>query len=241
MTPEIIFKDDNIIVLNKPSGMIVNNADTSKNVFTLQDFLRENSAIEKNGGEEFLSRGGVVHRLDKETSGVIIAALNEKSFYFLQSQFKDRSVKKRYIALCHGEMPQEGYINAPIGRLPWNRMRFGVVPDGRNAYTEFSLIRKYKLIDGKKEDVLSLVEVMPKTGRTHQIRVHFQYIGHPIFSDELYAGRKTALSDRKKLPRHFLHASKLFIKIPNVEDAMEFEAELSDELKKFLESLKKLG
>ena len=130
-------------MINKPAGMIVNNADTSRKVYTVQDFIAENFTIEKVDPEsEFTKRGGIVHRLDKETSGALIVALREKAFFQIQQQFKDRNVKKEYIALCHGKLPEEGQINAPIGRLPWNRMRFGVIPSGREAFTEFKLIER---------------------------------------------------------------------------------------------------
>jgi 23S rRNA pseudouridine1911/1915/1917 synthase len=220
--------------------MIVNNADTSKGEYTVQDFVVEKGGIKGNLESEFNKRGGIVHRLDKETSGILIVSLNEKSFEMLQQQFKKREVAKEYLALCHGEMAFEGQINAPVGRLPWNRKKFGVVPNGREAFTKFELVRRYKLENQKKREVLSLVRVFPKTGRTHQIRVHFQYIGHPIFSDSLYAGRKTLREDRKYLGRHFLHASKISFVSPTTSKKVDFEASLSLELKKFLEDLSPL-
>lgn len=236
---KIIYQDGNIAVINKPAGIIVNNSDTSKKEFTLQDFVVENFKLVGDSSSEFIRRGGIVHRLDKETSGVIIVALNEESFSFLQNQFKERQVKKEYIALCHGKMIEEGEVNVPIGRLPWNRMRFGVIPQGREAYTRFELIRHYSLKEDGKIIPLSLVRVFPKTGRTHQIRVHFQYIGNPIFADSLYGGRKRYLKDKKMLSRHFLHASKITIVIPTTKKSETFEAPLSDELSEFLDSLKK--
>lgn len=237
MTPEILFKDDNFAVISKPAGMIVNNADTAKDVYTLQDFVKEKFTLSGNIESEFFKRGGIVHRLDKETSGVIIVALNEESFLNLQKQFKERTVKKEYIALCHGKM-DEGHINVPIGRLPWNRKRFGVIPKGRESYTKFRLIKKYLLPKGKSNEELSLVNVFPKTGRTHQIRVHFQYIGHPIFADSLYSGRKTYVIDKKFLTRQFLHASKIKFISPTNGTEVEFEARLPSELEDFLKKLR---
>ncbi len=237
MNPTVLFKDDDILVLNKPAGMIVNNADTSREAYTLQDFLEENFPLKGKGENDFYNRAGIVHRLDKETSGVIVVARNEESFGNLQSQFKQKKVKKVYIALCHGKIVEEGEINVPIGRLPWNRMRFGVFPKGRESYTKFKVISYKKFNDGKYEELLSLVEVHPQTGRTHQIRVHFQYVNHPLFADELYAGRKTKLRDRKFLKRHFLHASKITFFHPATQEPITFEAPLSPDLVELLGKL----
>ena len=248
--PEIIFEDDELIVLNKPAGMVVNRADTVKDVQTLQDWIEEKfnvqGAKEKDTQnlivdgysktEEFYNRSGIVHRLDKETSGAILVAKNVPSFINLQKQFKTSEVKKVYLALLHGNLvPSEGEINAPIGRLPWNRKRFGVIPSGREARTLYKVLSVKKSVE-KNED-LSFVEVYPQTGRTHQIRVHFQYLNHPIFGDELYAGRKIARDDRKILTRHFLHAAKISFNHPASGLRMNLEAELSKELKDFLAKL----
>lgn len=236
MIPQVIFKDENYAVLSKPSGMIVNNADTSKEVHTLQDWVKEVFGLEEGNVSDFLKRSGIVHRLDKETSGAILIAFNEKSFSFLQNQFKERIVEKEYIALCHGKMVEEGHISAPIGRLPWNRMRFGVLPKGRESYTEFKVLKKYVLRDGKNKYDLSLVNAFPKTGRTHQIRVHFQYAGHPIFADPLYGGRKTYNIDKKYLDRHFLHASKIAFRSPTTGAMVNYDVPLAPELNDLLNS-----
>ena len=237
-TPKLLHQAQSYIIINKPAGMIVNNADTSKAVYTVQDYVLENFELEKaDPGSEFAKRGGIVHRLDKETSGVLIIALSEASFVAIQQQFKNREVSKEYVALCHGKLPEEGQINAPIGRLPWNRMRFGVIPSGREAYTEFKLIDVKQFVEGKKKEELSLIRVFPKTGRTHQIRVHMQYSGHPIFADCLYAGRKTYASDKKYLDRHFLHAAKIQFTDPDNSLPVTFEAPLTPDLVAFLAQL----
>lgn len=236
--PEIIYKDSSILIISKPAGMIVNKADTSKNEYTLQDYLEENFPIDKKNLEsDFAKRGGIVHRLDKETSGILIVALDEESFNSLQKQFKERIVEKKYIALVHGKTVEEGEINVPIGRLPWNRMRFGVIPKGRESYTKFKVKKYYTLKRGKSSEILSLVEVFPKTGRTHQIRVHFQYAGFPIFSDALYSGRKTYRNDKKMLGRHFLHASEISFDHPENLERVTFKAELPEDLESFLKKL----
>src|SRR5947209_8201310 len=149
MIPSIVFEDDFFIAINKPSGMIVNKADTTKNESTVQDWVEElyprqipSGLTEKtengdyNKTYEFYNRSGIVHRLDKETSGILLIAKTAESFAELQNQFKERTVKKKYIALAHGRVvPEDGEIRAPIGRLEWNRKRFGVVSGGREAMT----------------------------------------------------------------------------------------------------------
>lgn len=242
MNPQIIFSDANLVVINKPSGMIVNKADTNRDLFTVQDWILQNfklktESLKDAADSEFLKRGGIVHRLDKETSGVLIIALNEDAFVFLQQQFKEREVKKEYVALCHGKMIEEGEINVPIGRLPWNRTRFGVIPRGRESYTKFKTLSHYVFKEGRVSEELSLVRVLPLTGRTHQIRVHMQYAGHPIFADSLYGGRKAYARDKRYLNRHFLHAQKLTIKNPETKKLTTFEAPLSQELVSFLKLL----
>ncbi len=236
--PTVLYKEEGFLVLNKPAGMIVNNADTAKDEYTVQDFIEENFELKPSDtGSEFYKRGGIVHRLDKETSGALIVALNEESFIALQRQFKEKNVKKEYIALVHGKLVNEGEINVPIGRLPWNRMRFGVIPQGRESHTTFKVIAYKTFRSGKKSEILSLVSVFPLTGRTHQIRVHMQYAGHPIFADSLYAGRKNISLDRKHLWRHFLHASKISFMSPVSGKPLAFEAPLSSELVDFLDTL----
>lgn len=245
MTPiqiPIIFEDDDIIVINKPAGLIVNRADTTKDLFTIQHFAEEKIGIDisqvNDLSSEFERRGGVVHRLDKETSGCMILAKNEHSFTNLQKQFKSGEVSKTYTFLAHGKViPAEGTINVPIGRLPWNRMRFGVLPQGREAQTEYKVLEYKRLTVGREEIVLTLGEAYPKTGRTHQIRVHMLYLGFPLFADSLYAGRKNIKSDRKMLARHFLHASKISFNHPKTSSRLNFESPLSPELIDFLRLL----
>src|SRR5436190_5214818 len=195
--PKIIYEDAVFFVIEKPSGMTVNKADTTKNEIKLKDWIETKFKIQsskfkieekKENGEynpawEFHNRGGIVHRLDKETSGIILVAKNGESFIGLQKQFKERTVQKSYIALTHGKIvPEKGEISVPVGRLPFNRKRFGVIAGGREALTEYTVIKNYELRIKNHEEKLSLVELYPKTGRTHQIRVHVKYINHPVFS-----------------------------------------------------------
>lgn len=227
MDPKIIFEDKEILVLDKPSGWIVNEAATTKGQNVLQSWL---SKLDYPLAKSREYRSGIVHRLDKETSGIILIAKTESVFRVLQQQFKDREVDKTYVALAHGKVtPKEGKITAPVGRLPWRRDRFGVLPGGREATTQYQVIKDYSL-NGKD---YSLLELYPATGRTHQIRIHLKYLGHPIVGDEFYAGRKTARHDRTWCPRLFLHAAKISFKDPSG-GTKTFTSALPEELQKLL-------
>ncbi len=228
MKPEIIFEDDSILVLNKPGGWIVNEAGTTKDQPVLQTWLKENFKYPLIGNWE--ARDGVVHRLDKETSGVLIVAKTLEAFTELQRQFKERIVEKTYIALAHGKItPEEGEIAVPVGRLPWRRDRFGILPGGRDSQTFYKVEKYY--------GDYTLVEMFPKTGRTHQIRIHLKYIGHPIVADNFYAGRKTSKKDRQWCSRLFLHAHKIKFLHPTTKKEVDFEAPLAGDLKDVLAKL----
>lgn len=229
---KILFENDDYFVIEKPSGITVNRSDTTSNETTLQDLVDKENKIDKDDpDQEFLDRSGIVHRLDKETSGALIIAKNSTAFRELQRQFKERIVEKSYLALSHGEIkPETGEINVPVGRLPWNRKRFGVLAGGREAVTKYEVDSEYKF----DNEVLSLVRLYPKTGRTHQIRVHLKHINHPIFSDPLYGGRKVSISDRKILPRVFLHAEQISFLDPKTHEKVTYKSELSDDLQRFL-------
>ncbi len=272
MEIEIIFEDEDLLVLEKPAGITVNRSDTTKGERTVQDWMgqyikgaevappRRGSSRDFSPSQDFITRSGIVHRLDKETSGILLVAKNQEAFENLQQQFKERRVKKVYTALVHGKVvPSDGEIRVPVGRLPWNRKRFGVVAGGREAVTKYKVIRCFEVRNGKwdseslnsrNQDVnpsadgssskishFSLLEIYPETGRTHQIRVHLKHIGHPVFSDPLYAGRKTARNDRKVLFRMFLHASKIWFTHPKTEKLISFESPLPEELNELLNLL----
>lgn len=230
-TPKVLLDNKDFMVIDKPAGWIVNDAKTAKGQPIIQGWLNKfDYPIAKSHD----LRAGIVHRLDKETSGCLIIAKTEKAFYALQAEFKDRVVKKRYVALVHGTPePDHGEVNAPIGRLPWRRDRFGVLAEGRDAKTNYKVIIKYK--------DYSLVEFSPYTGRTHQIRVHAKYLGTPVVSDIFYAGRKTARKDRAFCPRLFLHAKYINFLDPESGDRVEVESPLPQELKKALSSLEKVS
>ncbi len=260
---QILYEDDAFLVINKPSGITVNRAETTRHESTIQDWMEERypekfqisnhkSQISSNQskqdnqnvfdpGVDFYKRGGVVHRLDKETSGILLLAKTPEAFGELQRQFKERIVHKAYLALVHGEvLPKEGEISVPVGRLPWNRKQFGIVPGGRPSVTRYKTIQNLEFRIQNEKEALSLVELYPETGRTHQIRVHMKYIGFPLFGDFLYAGRKTSRDDRKLLDRFFLHAAKITFLHPVTGEQMAFEAPLPEELQTVLAKMEKI-
>lgn len=220
-------------MIDKPAGLVVNRSETVKEK-TLQDWLEERLKIKGKKGDspeeiEFFSRGGIVHRLDKETSGLLVGAKNPGAFLGLKNQFKERTVLKKYLALVHGQIkPEEGTISVPVGRLPFKREKFGIVPEGRPARTD------YKVLETFDQKQMTLVEMTPHTGRTHQIRVHLKYLGYPIVADLTYAGRKRAKKDRLFCPRLFLHACFLSIKHPKTGKILEFKSNLPPDLANFL-------
>lgn len=232
----IVYEDNDILVINKQAGIVVNRSETTLHQVTLQDLIeKENKIDTSNQDPEFIQRSGVVHRLDKETSGLILVAKNTPAFRNLQAQFKDRTIEKNYIALAHGEIkPATGEINVPVGRLPWNRKRFGIIAGGRPSTTSYEVL---EILSNGKES-FSLVRLFPKTGRTHQIRVHLKYINHPILGDSLYGGRKTSRNDRKTLQRFFLHAEAISFTHPTTGERMTFKANLPDELTEVIETFK---
>lgn len=243
---EILYEDDDFFIINKPAGVVVNNAQ-SVTVPTVQDWAAIKLALPKeqpagsvDTQTDFYSRAGIVHRIDKETSGCLIIAKTPDMFLSLQALFKERNIKKSYIALVHGNLvPESGEIRAPIGRLPWNRERFGIVPDGKEAVTKYKKSETYQLHHKRLNEILSLVELFPESGRTHQIRVHLKYINHPIVGDYLYAGRKVQRDDRLWCPRVFLHARSLQFNHPHTHVEINVQAPLPADLHAILATLAK--
>ncbi len=230
MNPKIIFEDEDILLLNKPSGVVVNRANTTKEP-TVQDWLEKYLKLKDEG---IGGRAGIVHRLDKGTSGILIVAKTTTAFKNIQGQFKERSVEKNYQCLVHGKIEiKKGQINVPVGRLPWNRERFGVLPGGRTAETDYEVISYYK----NDKDTFSLVNVFPRTGRTHQIRIHMKYLGYPLVADDFYAGRKTSRKDKTWCPRLFLHAKSISFVHPRTNEKLSFQASLPNDLEKVLQKL----
>jgi len=232
---EIIYEDNDIIVLNKPPGVIVNRSKTAKEG-TVQDFLEEQfggegfwNGFDGTKNSEFCRRTGVVHRLDKDTSGVLVAAKTEESFEELLRQFKGREVQKEYIALVIGEVKEPLIeVNAPIGRRPDNRFKFVVLDKGREAYTR---IERVKVLGNFEEGPVTCVRVFPKTGRTHQIRVHLAALGNPVVGDRLYSSKTSFGKWEKVFGRLMLHAYKISFKHPSSNKVVSFEAEIPEEFR----------
>ena len=231
IAPEVVYEDSSFMVLNKPSGWVVPETQSSK-APSVELWLHTNSNFEILNLKVY--RSGIVHRLDKETSGLLVVAKTKDAFHYFQKKFKERKIRKTYLALLHGKVePEIGEINASVGRLPWNRERFGVLAGGREAKTKYKLKAYYLL----QTTYYSLVEFYPQSGRTHQIRVHAKHIGHPIVADIFYAGRKTARRDREWCPRLFLHASKISFEHPESGEEVSFESVMPDDLFQTLSSL----
>ncbi len=231
----ILLEDSDLLVVNKPPGIVVNRAESVQGE-TVQDwaevFIKSNEFTPSTDEEKIFSeRAGIVHRIDKETSGCLLIAKNPVAFVELQRQFKERIIKKTYLAIVHGRVvPQIGEIRAPVGRLPWNRERFGIVPGGKEAVTRYTVHNSWITPNGKQKEEISLVELYPETGRTHQIRVHLKYINHPIVGDWQYAGRKTSRSDRVWAPRVMLHAWKVTFTHPTGGARVDVEAPIPDDM-----------
>jgi 23S rRNA pseudouridine1911/1915/1917 synthase len=224
---DVIYVDENVIVVNKPAGMVVHPGAGNAQDTLVNAILHRWPEIARVGEAE---RPGIVHRLDKDTSGVLILARNETAYNWLVRQFKSRKTRKSYLALVDGEPPTPtGRIETAIGRDEKNRQRMAVVygDKGKTAITEYHTLERYR--------DHTLMEVQPLTGRTHQIRVHMAFLGCPVTGDRIYGRRKKSLD----IPRFFLHAHKLTIKLPGEEEPTEFTAPLAADLKEILTTLEK--
>lgn len=222
----IVFENDDLLVVNKPAGMVVHPAAGHSTGTLVHAVLGYDPEIEGIGGEE---RPGVVHRLDKETSGLILLAKNDRAHHWLQDQFRLRKVEKTYIALVDGAPPTpSGRVEAPIGRDPSHRKKMAIMPPGkgREAVSEYVTLESF--------EKHTLLEFHPLTGRTHQIRLHCMFLGCPIVGDKIYGHRKQSIT----MNRHYLHAKRLKIVLPGEEQARLFEAPLPEELVEILISLR---
>lgn len=250
----ILYEDEHLLVIDKPSGVVVNRAQSvvgetvqdwadrylhlSPRVASIQEKSKE--PILKDINDVFSDRSGLAHRIDKETSGCLLIAKTPKVLGLLLEKFRERDMKKTYVAIVHGKIePAQGEIRAPVGRLPWNTERFGILPDGKPSVTRYNVTKVFERPSGKRKaqktnDVYSCVECFPETGRTHQIRVHLKYINHPIVGDYLYAGRKTARDDRVWAPRVMLHAWKLSFDHPITGQALIVEAPVPNDMMKLV-------
>ncbi len=218
----IIYEDDDLLVVDKPAGLAVHPAPGHPGHTLVNAILSHYPHLADIGDSP---RPGIVHRLDKDTSGVMLVAKNRVAQANLSEQFRGHTVVKAYLALVRGKLtPENGIIEAAIGRDPRHRQRMAVVSRGREARTEYRVIR---YLDG-----FTLLEVMPATGRTHQIRVHLAAIGFPVVGDATYGVKSPHLS------RQFLHACKLGFNLPSTGEYVEFESELPPDLEQALEAFK---
>ena len=247
MKLEIVFEDSEILVLEKPAGLVVNRSETIREE-TLQDQLSTYFNLGDDLG--IGDRAGIVHRLDRETSGLLLIAKTQKAFENLQDQFKERKVEKEYVCLAHGEINQDfGVIEGDVGRIG-KFGKFGIVEGGRESRTEFKVVEKYEFKEKLFDELISrvqtksrvnyltkqakkytLLNLFPKTGRTHQIRVHIKSIGHPAVSDLIYAPNKLLKFDLLWCPRLFLHASSLKFIHPKTKNLVSFKSDLPNDLK----------
>lgn len=228
---DIVFEDDDIIVINKPSGMVVHPAPGNESGTLVNALLYhcKGSLSGING----VIRPGIVHRIDKDTSGLLVVAKNDESHVFLSSLLKDHGIKRVYHAIVVGHYKENsGTVNAPIGRHPVDRKKMAVVAGGREAITHYEVIEEYPSF--------TYARFQLETGRTHQIRVHTSYIGHPIIGDEVYGGGKTTFEKNNKalLDGQILHAKILSFPHPRTKEIVTFECELPDNFQKLLEKLR---
>lgn len=280
----IIFEDEQVLVVDKPAGVVVNRSQTIKGP-TLQDELSEYFKLTLPQGSDpnIGGRAGIVHRLDRETSGLLVVAKTQEAFENLQRQFAQRTVKKEYLALVHGKVKEsQGVVESKIGRV--GRFgKFGVVESGRSASTDFGVVEYYRFNKGRFNQLIysssdpptggesrsflkvssrqartgitrsrinylknhavgyTLLRLFPKTGRTHQIRVHAKSIGHPIVSDLIYCPRKLVKFDLLWCPRLFLHARLLEFTHPTTFDKLTFKSNLPKDLENAMLNLNQIS
>lgn len=231
MVLSVIYKDDDVIVIDKPAGVVVHPTPSQEKPSIAAVLLATEDVRPGVGEDEF--RPGIVHRLDVDTSGLLVVARTAEAYEYLKQIFQTRNIEKYYLSLVHGFFPEKhGKYTQPIGRVAGNkRLEAGI---GRQAVTEYWVESRYR----SKVDNFSLVRILLHTGRTHQIRVHFSSDGHPVAGDRLYGG-KYRKSDKELFPRQFLHACRLKLRLPSGVEK-EFSSPLPQDLKNSLGILTKL-
>ena len=223
MNLDIVFEDNDIMIINKPSGLVVHPGSGNQENTLVNGLMHYTNNLSDINGEE---RPGIVHRIDKDTSGLLIVAKNNKTHSILSEYFKNHdNIKREYIALVVGEFPHESAtIDAPIGRDPKDRKKMAVIADNsKDAVTHIRVLKKYK--------GYTLLSCILETGRTHQIRVHLNYIGYPVYNDPVYNTKKATEFGQ------FLHSAKMDFIHPITKEKMHFEAPLPKEFQEFIDSL----
>lgn len=248
--PNIIYEDDALFVFDKPPGLVINEAETQQQE-TLEKWLRDEK-------HSTITRSGIVHRLDKDTSGILLVAKTKDAMAVLQEQFADRQTQKEYIALVHNSVIEStGTITANLVRNPVNRHKFSTtIKQGRAAETSWRADMQYQMTSEIIDRMLpglnknqrryyhqhaksyTLLTLFPKTGRTHQIRVHMQALRYPLVSDTVYTGRKLLKLDKLWCARQFLHAAKLSFVHPTTGEMMTFNSSMPEDLISALAVLK---
>jgi len=231
---DVVYEDDELIVVNKPAGMVVHPAAGADSGTLANALAFHFQQLSTTGGS---ARPGIVHRLDKGTSGLLVVAKTESAHEHLANQFRAREVFKSYIALVHGQVEKgAGEVDQPIARDPRNRTRMAVVRGGRSALSIYRVRQRF--------DRFTLLDVQLKTGRTHQIRVHLGWLKHPVVGDEAYGGGRdktladsTMRSQIAKLNRQFLHAEQLGFRHPRTDEELRFSAELPSDLQALLSAI----
>lgn len=237
MDLDILFEDQDLLVINKPVGMVVHPAPGNRNHTLVNALLAHcGKSLSGIGG---VARPGIVHRLDKDTSGLMVVAKNDKAHQELTKQFSDRSLSRIYQALVWGEpVPLVGHVEAKIGRHPRDRVKMAVVGKGKPALTYYKVVECFG-------DLASLVECKLATGRTHQIRVHLSYIKHPVIGDKVYGGGRNRVGEEAKLlqkfPRQALHALQLQFLHPRTEKLMSFKTPLPKDMAGLVKTLQSLN
>ena len=231
---DIVYEDSEIIVINKPSGMVVHPAPGNEKGTLVNALLYhcKGSLSGING----VIRPGIVHRIDKDTSGLLVVAKTDEAHLFLSSLLKEHGIKRVYHAILTGHLKnQSGVVNAPIARHPIDRKKMAVVAGGREAITHYEVIKEYPSFTYAKMEL--------ETGRTHQIRVHMSYLGHPIIGDSVYGGGKTAFekAHSKLLSGQCLHAKELSFPHPKTKEIMRFSCELPNDFESLLKILENIG
>lgn len=224
---DVVYEDDDVLVINKPQGMVVHPAAGHKGGTLVNALLARGSTLSFVAGED---RPGIVHRLDKDTSGLMVVAKNDRAHLSLAAQIRMREAHREYVLIVHGRVRADrARIKAPIGRHPIHRKRMAVVPDGRPAETEFEVLERF-------QDYTYMRAVL-RTGRTHQIRVHTAHLGHPVVGDKVYGPRRY----RWDLQGQCLHAVKLAFEHPTTGQWVSFEAPLPEHMEMVLRDLRAEG
>ena len=236
---DIVYEDDDLLVVNKPAGLVVHPGAGNPDRTLVNALLAHCGAVLSGIGG--VARPGIVHRLDKDTSGLMVVAKTDAAHAGLSAQFAERTLSRTYLALVDGApRPARGEIEAPIGRSPHNRRRMAVVPGGRRALTRYRVMRRF---GPPERPVASLVECSLATGRTHQIRVHMASIGHSVVGDPLYRGRLAGLAADHPL-RHFrrqaLHATALRFRHPRTGEDRRFEQPMPGDMTGLIETLERI-